>query len=120
MIILQTFGGIDYELTLDQVEKIQQQSTLGKTGGFWIGKDYIAFSAIKGIAETKQEINNYLKLPAGGKVISVERRNELLLKGLRKVRPNATLEDIKNFMKPKKQEIKYKNMDEAKAAGVKF
>lgn len=54
------------------------------------------------------------------KILTPEQRNKMLLKGLRKVRPEATMEEIVEFMKPKKKEILYGTYEEAKAAGVKF
>lgn len=58
------------------------------------------------------------RIDNGYKIISETERAKLYLKGLQKVKPTATLKDIKDFMKPKKREVKYKTWQEAKAAGV--
>lgn len=49
MKILQTFDGLDYELTDQQAAEIEKVQTQGIKKGFYISGDYISVSSIKGI-----------------------------------------------------------------------
>lgn len=63
MKILQTFDKLDYEVTEEQADSIQQASVSGKQNGIWIGKDYVAFASIKGITDLKAPGQAYPALP---------------------------------------------------------
>ena len=87
MKILQTFNNLDYELTDEQAEAIMQASTEGKQNGIWVSRDYIAFSAIKGITSAPERKPAGPALPPGmdrgyGGVINLAARRLSHLKAL--------------------------------------
>lgn len=119
MKILQTFNDLDYEITDEQAEQIMHASTSAKSNGIWIDKDYIAFAAIKGITTLPEKKVEYPQLPEGNVFVRANvNARELMLKGFKRIKPNATMKDLEAFIKPKTYEVKYKTWEEAKAAGV--
>ncbi len=120
-----TYENKVYDITDEQVEKIMLASTEGKQNGIWLGSNYIAFPSIKEICEKSYDYHQPYETNQkmlSGNVFSRSTKNakELMLKGFKKRKPTAKLEDLEKFFKPEKKEVKYNHIKNNKGEIIKY
>lgn len=130
MKILETFSNKIYEITEEENSKIMEKSILGKTGGIWIGSDYISFGSIKGISEFQQNNSHQPYSNPNGTIWdrSSKKGRELMLSGFKKwLGKNPDAKKAQKFyqelVKGKASSLisynpKYKTVDEMVTAGI--
>lgn len=115
------------QITEEKYEKIIQ-ATQTEAIGIEIGGGFYKFAAISKIlpeADFLEQYPQYRKTShqpyseiKGNVFTRATNSKEKFLSGFRKVKPNATMQDLEEYYKPKKHEVKYSTWQEAKAAGV--